>query len=279
VRDAALVLDAIAGYDANDPVTAYAVGKIPASYASMLSPDGLKGARIGIMQQPMDAKTDTTSEDYRKVQAVKDRAISDLKRLGAAIENVTVPDVIDRVNKAYNGNVFETEAAVNAYLATHSNAPVNTLREILLTGKVIPSRVKALMDTVGKSTDDPGYVQVQRIVESTRQLVLTLMADHNLDAIVYATFDHQPAFIPSDVLTRPAIDDDRLGSNRLLSPILGFPAMTVPAGFTTDGLPVGIEFMARPFAEPMLFRLGYAYEQGTRHRRPPASTPAPRGEP
>ena len=135
------------------------------------------------------------------------------------------------------------------------------------------------MDSVGKSTDDPGYVQVQRIAESTRQVVLTLMADHKLDALVYATFDHQPVFIAPDVMTKPVIDDDRLGNNRLLSPILGFPAMTVPAGFTTDGLPVGIEFMARPFAEATLFRLGYAYEQGTHHRRPPASTPALRNEP
>jgi Asp-tRNA(Asn)/Glu-tRNA(Gln) amidotransferase A subunit family amidase len=116
-------------------------------------------------------------------------------------------------------------------------------------------------------------------VESTRLLVLTLMADHKLDALVYATFDHQPVFIPPDVMTKSAIDDDRLGNNRLLSPILGFPALTVPAGFTTDGVPVGIEFMARPYAEAMLFRLGYAYEQGTRHRKPPASTPVLRGEP
>jgi amidase len=55
--------------------------------------------------------------------------------------------------------------------------------------------------------------------------------------------------------------------------------MTVPAGFTADGLPVGIEFMGRPFAEGTLFRLGYAYEQGTRKRKPPASTPPLRGEP
>jgi amidase len=195
------------------------------------------------------------------------------------VESATIPDVIDRVNKAYNGNVFETEPAINAYLSKHANAPVKNLRDILLTGKVIPSRVKALMDSVGKSTDDRGFVQVQRIAESTRLLVLTLMADHKLDALVYATFDHQPVFIPPDVMTKPAIDDDRLGSNRLLSPILGFPALTVPAGFTTDGLPVGIEFMARPYAEAMLFRLGYAYEQGTRHRKPPASTPGLRGEP
>jgi len=134
------------------------------------------------------------------------------------------------------------------------------------------------MNSVGKSTDDAGYVQVQRTAESLRLAVLTLMADHKLDALVYATFDHQPVLIAPDVMTRPVADDDRLGNNRQLSPILGFPAMTVPAGFTTDGLPVGIEFMARPFDEAMLLRLGYAYEQGTRHRRPPASTPALAGE-
>src|SRR5258708_28143730 len=107
-----------------------------------------------------------------------------------------------------------------------------------------------------------------------RKVVPTFMADNQLDALVYATFDHQPVLIPADVMTRPVIDDDRLGNNRQLSPILGFPAMTVPAGFTSDGLPVGIEFMARPFAEATLFRLGYAYEQGTHHRLPPDSTPA-----
>jgi len=106
-----------------------------------------------------------------------------------------------------------------------------------------------------------------------------LMADHKLDALAYATFDHQPVFLTPDLMTKPVIDDDRLGNNRRLSPIVGFPALTVPAGFTTDGLPVGIEFMARPFAEATLFRLGYDYEQATHHRRPPAMTPALRDEP
>ncbi len=280
VKDAAIVLDVIAGYDPNDPLTAYAVGHIPISYTSELRPDGLKGARIGVIRQPMDAKTKVDSEDYKKVRAVIDKAIDDLKTLGAeVVEPVTIPDVIDRVSKTYDGNVFETESAINDYLAKHANAPVRTLREILLTGKVVPSRARVLMNSVGKSTDDAGYVQVQRIAENTRQLVLTLMADHKLDALVYATFDHQPVLISPEVMTKPVIDEDRLGNNRYLSSILGFPAMTVPAGFTTDGLPVGIEFMARPFAEVMLFRLGYAYEQGTHHRRLPASTPALRGEP
>jgi Asp-tRNA(Asn)/Glu-tRNA(Gln) amidotransferase A subunit family amidase len=278
VKDAAIVLDAIAGYDPDDPATAYAVGHVPTSYTAGLSRDGLKGARIGVIRQAMDARTDAASEDYKKVKAVIDKALDDLKSLGAELAPVAIPNLIERIDKAYNGNVFETEPAINNYLSQHANAPVRTLRDILLSGKVVPSRARVLMNSVGKSTDDAGYVQVQRTAESLRLAVLTLMADHKLDALVYATFDHQPVLIAPDVMTRPVADDDRLGNNRQLSPILGFPAMTVPAGFTTDGLPVGIEFMARPFDEAMLLRLGYAYEQGTRHRRPPASTPALAGE-
>ena len=69
------------------------------------------------------------------------------------------------------------------------------------------------------------------------------MANKRLDAIVYATFDHQPILIPADATTRTVLDSSGPGNNRRLSPVLGFPALTVPAGFTADGLPVGLEFM------------------------------------
>ncbi len=77
--------------------------------------------------------------------------------------------------------------------------------------------------------------------------------------------------LKSDVLTNPSGDDDYgLGNNRQLSPVIGFPAVTVPAGFTTEDLPVGIEFLGRPFTEGLLLRLAYGYEQGTQWRKPPA---------
>src|SRR5262245_15658835 len=275
VRDAAIVLDAIAGYDPRDPVTAYSYGNIPASYLSLLATDGLKNARLGVIREPMTANTDPKSEDYKKVRAVFDTAIGELRSLGAMlVDPVSIPSVIDRLNKAYDGNVFETEAALNKYLDEHPNAPLRTLREILISGIVVPSRARTLMTSVGKSTTDPGHLEVLRVQEETRQLVLALMADHKLDAIVYATFDHQPGLIADDVMTRAVVEDTAgIGNNRRLSPILGFPAIAVPAGFTSDGVPVGIELMARPFAEPALFRLAYAYEQGTKHRRPPPLTP------
>ncbi len=247
VRDAAIVLDAVAGYDPNDPITAHAVGRIPDSYTAALRADGLKGARIGVIRQPMHPRTAPASDDYRKVRAVIDRAIDDVKTHGAVVvDPVEIPDVFERVNRFFEGNVFETETAVDAYLAQHPDAPMKTLRGILLSGKVVPSRARTLIGAVGQSIDAPGYGQILRGVESARQLVLGLMADHKLDALVYATFDHQPAEIGADDMTNPLIDPAGAGSNRLLSPVLGFPAMTVPAGLTTDGLPVG----SRPWPSP-----------------------------
>ena len=111
--------------------------------------------------------------------------------------------------------------------------------------------------------------------EELRQLLLHVMADNELDAFVYATFDHSPALIPHDVMTNlEAQDEYSKGSNRSLSPAVGFPALSVPAGFTSEGLPSGIEFLGRPFTEGVLFGFGYAYEQRTMHRRPPDLTPA-----
>ena len=281
VKDAALLLDVIAGYDPNDPVTAYAAGQVPPTYTAFLYKEGLRGARLGVIREPFDPKTDTSSDDYKKVRAAMDKALAEMKRLGAeVVDPITIPQLKDRVKKTFDDNFFETEQAIDAYLARHPNAPMKTLREILLSGKVVPSRSTRLMTNVGRTTDEPGYVKVLLLREETRQIVLQLMADNRLDALVYATFDYPPAVIPADVMINPSfVDLADPGNNRRLAPILGFPAMSVPAGFTADGLPVGIEFMGRPFAEPTLFKVGYAYEQATRNRKPPSTTPQLRDEP
>jgi Asp-tRNA(Asn)/Glu-tRNA(Gln) amidotransferase A subunit family amidase len=239
----------------------------------------LKGARIGVIRS-IDTRTDPASPDYKSVRVVVDRAIGDLKRLGAEIvDPVNIPDLTGRTLKVYDGNVFETEAATDQYLAQHPNAPVKTLREILLSGKVAPSRTRVLMSVVGHTTDEPAYLQLLKMKEALREAVLKAMADDRLDAFVYATFDHPPVIIPPDAMTRTVVDSTGPGNNRRLAPAIGFPAMTVPAGFSAGGLPVGLEFMARAFGEPTLFKLAYAYEQGTHHRKPPRLTPALQGEP
>lgn len=290
VADAARVLDVIAGYDANDPITAYAVGQIPDSYGTSLRSDALKGARVAILRSPRRAPAaragaagDTatarrdsiareTEAEYAKVRAVMTRTVADLRAAGAiVIDSVSLPTIPGRDV----ANDFETEEATDAYFAQHPNAPVKTLKEILLTGPVNPWRARSLIGYIGKTTRDPDYLIVQQRREATRVALLKLMADLQLDAVIYNTYDAPPTVIAADVLTNPRPNDGYgRGDNRGLSPTTGFPAITVPAGFTDNTLPVGLEFLGRPFTEPRLFALAYAYEQATKHRRPPTTTPA-----
>ena len=274
ITDTAILLQVLAGYDANDPITAYAVDHVPASYSELFSLDGLRGARIGVIRAPMDPNTDPTSTDYQKVRAVINQAFRDLQNLGAVLLDPVPLAYLDSIEQTYSGNSYETEEATNAYLAEHMEPPAAPLQDILLSGVVTPWRAKGLMDLVGKTTADAGYLEVLTARERLRQSVLTTMADHQLDALVYATFDHQTTVIASDVLTNPDTEDRyALGNNRYLSPVIGFPALTVPAGFTTDNLPIGLEFLGRPFTEATLLQFGYAYEQGTHRRQPPSTTP------
>jgi len=196
VKDAALLLDVIAGYDPKDPVTAYAAGQVPPTYTAFLSKEGLKGARLGVIREPFDPKTDTTSDDYKKVKALLDKGLTDIKRLGAeVVDPVTIPELKDRIKKGFDDNLFETEQAIDGYLAKHSNAPAKTLRAILLTGRVVPSRSTRLITNVGRTTDEPGYLKVLLTREETRQVVLQLIADNRLDALVYAQSTYSRIFV------------------------------------------------------------------------------------
>jgi Asp-tRNA(Asn)/Glu-tRNA(Gln) amidotransferase A subunit family amidase len=281
VRDVALMLDVIAGYDPNDPVTVYAEGHVPTTYTDFLKRDGLKGARLGVLRVPLDPKADPQSNDYKSVRAVIDGAVAAMRAQGAQIvDPIPVPENLKQVDKLYTDNVYETEQAIDGYLAAHPGAPVKTLREIRLSGKVVPSRTNRLITNIGKTTSDTGNLSVIQRREELRQAILKIMADLHLDAIVHATFDYPPGTIPPNPLTigDPAGVGD-LGNNRRLAPLIAFPALSVPAGFTSEGLPVGIEFLGRQFSEGRLLTLGYAFEQATHHRRPPKTTPALPGEP
>ncbi len=274
VRDAAILMDVIAGYDPNDPITARSVGNIPGSYTAFLREDALDGARLGVIRTPMDSNTDPDSEDYARVRAVVDRAVADLEGQGAEIvDPLEIEGLAELLGET--GSNHETEASVNAYLAELSNPPVRSLAEIAVSDELTARRRYDHVSALNRSTANPEFREAEAAREELRNRVLGVMADHELDALVYSTFDHAPAHIPADVLTDPdAPDDYGKGSNRNLSPALGYPALTVPAGFTTEGLPVGIEFLGRSYAEGILLGLGYAYEQTTMRRRPPDLTPA-----
>jgi Asp-tRNA(Asn)/Glu-tRNA(Gln) amidotransferase A subunit family amidase len=302
VTDAAKLLDVMAGYDPKDPITAYDVGQVPATYTSALKANALKGVRIGVLRINRDsiaaaaaaaARNDTSAAsktdsarsrrdsiarrdsvdklEMAKVTPLFERAIADLRAQGAVVvDSLRVPTVPGR----RVSNDFETEEATDKYLAQHPNAPYKTLKDILLAGEVTPSRARSLMAYINRTPNDADYGAVMRNRDALRVAVLKLMADNKLDALVYATYDAPPAIVPGDVLTNArSVDNYGRGDNRSLSPDLAWPAITVPMGFTAEGLPAGLELLGRPFTEAQLLGYAYAYEQATRHRRPPTTTP------
>jgi len=272
VADATRILDVIAGYDPDDPVTAYTVGQIPRSYGDALVTGALKQARIGVLRIPHPAdSTAADSVEFSKVRVVFERALTDLRALGAeVVDSLRVPELPGRTIT----NDFETEEATDRYLAQHPNAPYKTLKDILLAGGVDKSRARSLMPYVNRSTREAEYGAFTLYREALRVALLKIMADNRLDALVYATFDAQSPVIPEDILTNARVADKYFrGDNRPLSALLAWPALTVPMGFTVDSMPAGLEFLGRAFSEPRLLGFAFAYEQGTKHRRPPSTTP------
>ncbi len=267
VTDAAIALDVLAGFDPDDPVTASSIGEIPDSYTDFLDAKGLQGARIGVVRDlfGLDSNPQAT-----KVNTVIDAALADMKRLGAeVVDNVTIPN-LDSILSFPSLSSFEFKSNLNNYLAQYPNAPVNSLTEIIESGRYLPEFEQILKqrNQRGPLESDPEY---QRIIRQRPVLTQTslLAALEGLDALLFPT-----AINPPNLLEEPVIS----GAANRLSPFSGFPEITVPAGFTSDGLPVGIELLGREFEEETLIKLAYAYEQGTMRRRPPSSTPPLPGE-
>ena len=161
------------------------------------------------------------------------------------------------------GGAPETEAAINAVLAQFPGAPARTLREIVDSPLVIAKRREELGRDLAQTATDAESIKGARDREDLRNLVLRIMADNRLDVILYATYDHAPTPVP---ISTP-------GTNRVLASALGFPPMAIPVGFFKDGLLIGLEILARPFAEGTLFKAAYDLEQTTKYRRPSPLVP------
>ncbi|MFB6156402.1 MAG: amidase, partial [Haloferacaceae archaeon] len=260
VPDAARLLDAMAGYDSADPVTARGVGRAPADgYAAGLD-DGdaaaaLDGARLGVVRAAFGLN-DPANGDRAAAAAVTDVVEDALAAMAAAGATVVDPvEVVDR-DRLESARVVTHEFArdLDRYLATLEDPPHDSLAAILETGTVAPAvaeRIAAagVLDVdAGSLETNADYLRRLRRREQLREAVLARLADERLDALVYP-----PSTIPP--VERPA--HQPFGElNCALAAHTGLPSLVVPAGFTDDGLPVGVELLGRAFAEPRLLALG-----------------------
>jgi Asp-tRNA(Asn)/Glu-tRNA(Gln) amidotransferase A subunit family amidase len=263
VADAVAVFDIIAGFDPADPVTAAAQEKRPDSYLKFLDKEGLRGTRIGVVRQ-LFMGPDTDPE----IRQLLENALAAMKQQGAEIvDGVNIPE-IDLIPP---GRLFcnRFKYDIEAYLASLGpQAPVKNLGEILASQKLHPSIEKRMLDAQAEPPPDrnPSCVAAEESGRRLARAVLESMDAIKLDALVYPSWNNPPRLIGD--LNSPHGNN----SNRLAPPT-GFPAMTVPMGFVHGTLPAGLQILGRPWSEPTLIKIGYAYEQVTLHRRPPVSTP------
>jgi len=270
VADAAALLGAITGIDPLDPATQASANKSYDDYTQFLVPHGLRGARLGIPREVYfgySAKTD----------AIINATIDTLRGLGAEIidpADIPTAKQMSESDTELTVLLYELKADLNAYLAGLTSTPVRTLEEIIAFNEAHAEQelpyfgqelfIKAQATT---SLDDPIYLEAlaenQRL--SQQEGIDAVMEQYHLDALV------MPSNAPSwriDLIN----GDHHLGGSSQPAALAGYPAITVPAGFTF-GLPVGITFMGRAFSEPTLIKLAYAFELATRARRPPQYLP------
>jgi amidase len=263
VADAVALFGVVAGYDPADPITEAGQGKRPDSYLKSLDKDGLRGARIGVLRQLF-----TGPDPDPEILHLLEQALVDMKGQGAEIvEEVNVPE-LDQIPPA---NLFcnRFKYDIEAYLASLGpQAPVRTLDEILASQKFHPSIEKRMRDAQAEPPPDqnPKCHEADENGRRLAQGVLAAIDAGKLDALVYPSWNNPPRLI-GDLNTPHGNNSNRI------APPTGFPAMTVPMGFVHGSLPAGLQILGRPWSEPTLIKIGYAYEQATQHRRPPASTP------
>ena len=269
VADAARLLDVMVGYDPADPVTARGVGQVPESYAAGLDAEGLKGARIGILRQPMGFASEPESGDFARVDAVFSRAVEDLAACGADIvDPVSVPDLVELLATRVNDRA-EEDASFREYVSGLADPPFSSRDEAMASPLFAETsrgvRVRWAADASAEA-HRASLMARERLMTN----LLAVMADHALDAIVHKAVEHQPTLI-EDGVNPPFVDQK--GAPWLNPFVIFVPAIVVPAGFTSDGLPAGITFLGRGYDDARMIRYAHAYEQATRHRRPPASAP------
>ena len=262
VRDAALLLNAMAAADPADPASASRPDKLP-DYAADLRSDALIGKRIGILRTYFGAGSDA------RVEKILNESADLLQANGAEIVDPVEIDINGLGDARYQVLLYEFKTDLNAYLES-SNASRGSLEEII---EFNTTNAESVMPIFGQDIledsqakgplTEPDYVaaleEIQRI---TRNAIDAALSEHELDALIAPS--NGPAWMTDHVNGDVAFG---IGSSTFAA-VSGYANITVPAGFVS-GLPIGMSFIGTAFSEKTLIEIAYAFEQAGMARRPP----------
>ncbi|HTS89657.1 MAG TPA: amidase [Gemmatimonadales bacterium] len=266
VEDAAILLSAIVGADPRDPSTAAIRVGPGVDYTRFLNPNALSGKRLGVPRKVFSGYNDETDRLFGE-------ALDVLRRLGATlIDPADLPHADDNGDAETVVLQYEFKAGLNAYLAALGpEAPVSTLADVIAFNERERARVMPFFgqetfikaEARGPLTDLAYRRAKARCLKLWRtEGIDAVISKHRLDALVAPTGN--PAW-PIDLVN----GDHFTGSVTTPAAVAGYPHITVPAGFAF-GLPVGLSFFGSAWSEPLIIGLAFAFEQATRHRRPPS---------
>lgn len=267
VADAAAALQVVAGEDPDDPATAASRGRPIPDYRAALDSAGLRGARIAVLRQAYESPANDS-----EVTALFQRAVADLRRAGATVLDSVAMPALDSLRRSQRGGCAQFKFDLNRFLGAlgEDGPPLRSLDAIIRSNRFHPTVQRRLEQEQRADTapeDAPGCRARDEFRAGLRAAVLEAMDRDSLDALVYPTWSNPPRLIGD-------LNTPHGNNSPFFSPGTGFPAMTVPMGYSRGTLPAGITFYGRPWSEAVLIRLGYAYEQATHHRRAPASVPS-----
>jgi amidase len=276
VTDLAILLDAIAGADVNDPVTLNNKGHIPKTYTSYLKRDALKGARLGVLRQVFTAKVTDP-----RIIANFDKTLNELRAAGAVIiDDFSVPEIIDLPRAPQTP--ARRKADMIKFLAAHPGIPYASPQAIAESKLAHPLHQAALesVAAAGPPETDPATIKGLQTEAAYRAAFTKAMDSGKIDAVIFPTWAQLPV-VNGDRNTQLMTDEPNpkggvtglSSSLTFVGSTLQWPALSVPSGYLGQGLPVGLQILGRAWDEAKIISFAYAYEQATHYRRPPASTP------
>src|SRR5688572_23518901 len=262
VTDLAIALDITVGQDSADAATDVLSGRPLPRFVESLDREALRGKRLGVLRNYM---TGTDGDIADSIRATT-RAMA---ALGAEVFDLTIPN-LDSLLAGASVIPLEFKWDLKDYLAKSPDAPVKSLHEIIEPGPHHDALGAAcrIRDTVSTRNGE-GYRRALAKQAALRARLVALFDSLRLDALIYPTMQRRPVLV----------GEAQPGTTCSLSSTSGLPAISLPAGFTNDGLPVGLEMMGKPFDDARLVSMAYAFEQspGGVRRRAPLTTPALRG--
>ena len=258
VTDLAIALDITVGQDSADAATDVLRGRPLPRFVESLDREALRGKRLGVLRNYMTGTDGDIADSIRATTRV-------MGALGAEVVDVTIPD-LDSLLTGSGVIPLEFKWDLMDYLAKSPSAPVKSLHEIIEQGlhhEALDATFRT-RDTV-QSRDSEGYRRALAKQAALRTRLVALFDSLKLDALIYPTMQRRPVLV----------GEAQPGTTCSLSSNSGLPAISLPAGFTNDGLPVGLEMLGKPFDDARLVAMAYAFEQssGGVRRRVPLTTP------